>query len=271
VFVLHPGDDFAGYVVSEPLGHGGNAAVFRARRVRGDGDSEPVDVALKVLADNRRGPEEHGRLEREFEFAHRLHHRHIVTMYGSGPGWLAMQLIDGGAVTTLHTMDLRVDALGQIADALDYTHRQGIVHGDVKPSNILVSTDFGGPGAVLIDFGAARSISDGAGQRPTHIQATLPYSAPELLQGGPPSAATDEYALACTAVELITGAPPFTANTSMGLVDAQLHRLPPRVSRQVSWVPSAFDSILAKAMAKDPDLRYDSCTEFVTFITRVLR
>lgn len=78
-------------------------------------------------------------------------------------------------------------------------------------------------------------------------------------------------ALACTAFELITGTTPFTANTSMGLVDAQLNDPLPKLSRKVSWLPHAFDSIMAKALAKDPDLRYDSCSEFVAILTRALQ
>jgi serine/threonine-protein kinase len=107
--------------------------------------------------------------------------------------------------------------------------------------------------------------------RPAHVEASLPYSAPELLHGNAPSAATDEYALACTAFELITGSTPFTATTSFALVDDQLHAQPPRVSRKIDWVPHAFDSIMAKALAKSPDSRYESCSEFVSLIARVLQ
>ena len=82
--------------------------------------------------------------------------------------------------------------------------------------------------------------------------------------------ATDEYALACTAVELITGSPPFAAKTPIGLIDAHLHRPPPRRSHEISWLPRVFDSIVAKAMAKAPEDRYQSCREFVSLITRAL-
>ncbi len=192
-------------------------------------------------------------------------------MYESGDGWLAMELVDGGTVATLSSLADRLAALAQIADALDYTHRLGIVHCDVKPSNILVSQGFSRSGAVLIDFGVAHAVAEDVGRHTTHIEASLPYSAPELLRGQAPSAATDEYALACTAVELITGSPPFSANTPMALVDAHLNRPPPRLSREISWLPHAFDSILAKAMAKSPDNRYVSCTRFISLITQALR
>ena len=145
------------------------------------------------------------------------------------------------------------------------------MHCDVKPSNILVSQDFSRFGAVLIDFGVAHAVAEDVGRRPQHIEASLPYSAPELLQGHAPSAATDEYALACTAVELVTGSPPFSASTPIALVEEHLHRPAPRFSRQISWLPHAFDSILAKAMAKNPDNRYESCAQFISLIARALR
>lgn len=265
--MLSPGDRFEGYVVDAVLGHGGYSAVYRAH------DAICLDraLALKVLDDHHRQPTRIAQLQREFDFAHRLDHPHIIKVYQNGPGWLAMELVDGGTATKLSSLADRLTALGQVADALDYSHLRGIIHCDVKPSNILVSLPFSARGAVLIDFGVAHTMTEDVGSRPSHIEASLPYSAPELLRGHAPSAATDEYALACTAFELITGTTPFTANTSMGLVDAQLNDPPPKLSRKVSWLPHAFDSIMAKALAKDPDIRYDSCSEFVGILTRALR
>jgi serine/threonine protein kinase len=267
VTVLAPGERFEGYVVDTALGHGGHGTVYRAR----DAVNPACLVALKVLDEHHREPAQLARLQREFEFAHQLDHPHIVKMYESGPGWLAMELVDGGTVVALPTKAGRLEALAQIAGALDFAHHRGIVHCDVKPSNILVSQDISRTNAVLIDFGVAHSVAQDVGRRPTHVEASLPYSAPELLSGRAPTAATDEYALACTLVELITGSPPFSANTPMALIEDHLHRPAPRLSREISSLPRAFDSILAKAMAKSPDSRYDSCTEFVLLITRTLR
>ena len=265
--MLFPGERFEGYVVDAALGHGGYATVYRAH----DAAGPDRVVALKVLNDHHRQPVQIARLQREFDFAHRLDHPHIITVYECGSGWLAMELVDGGTVAKLQDLPDRLAALAQIAGALDYAHQRGIVHCDVKPSNILVSLPFSVRGSVLIDFGVAHAMADDVGRRPTHIEASLPYSAPELLHGHAPSAATDEYALACTAFELITGSPPFTATTSMGLVDEQLHAPPPKVSRKLDWLPHAFDSIMAKALAKSSDNRYESCSEFVSLITRVLQ
>jgi serine/threonine protein kinase len=267
VEVLSPGERFEGYVVDAALGHGGYATVYRAH----DAAGPDRVVALKVLDNHYREPPQIARLQREFDFAHRLDHPHIIKVYECGSGWLAMELVDGGTVAKLQGLADRLAALGQIAGALDYAHQLGIVHCDVKPSNILVSLPFPVYGAVLIDFGVAHAVAEDVGRRPSHIEASLPYSAPELLRGHAPWAAADEYALACTAFELITGSPPYTATTSMGLVDEHLNSPPPKLSREIDWLPHAFDSIMTKALAKSPDNRYESCSEFISLITRALQ
>lgn len=262
-----PGDRFEGYVVEAVLGHGGYATVYRAH----DAASPDCAVALKILDNHHRQPAQLAQLQREYDFAHQLDHPHIIKMYECGPGWLAMELIDGGTAGRVQGLADRLTTLAQIADALDHAHQHGVVHCDVKPSNILVSLPFSVHGAVLIDFGVAHALAEDVGRRPAHIEASLPYSAPELLYGHAPSAATDEYALACTAFELLTGSTPFTATTSMGLVDEHLHSTPPKLSRKIDWVTHAFDSIMSKALAKAPDNRYESCSEFVSLITRALQ
>jgi eukaryotic-like serine/threonine-protein kinase len=265
--MLSPGERFEGYVVDAAIGHGGYATVYRAHDAAGPDRL----VALKILDDHHRQPAQIARLQKEFDFAHGFDHPHIVKVYECGSGWLAMELINGGTVAKLHGVADRLMALAQIAGALDHAHHCGIVHCDVKPSNILVSLPLSVHGAVLIDFGVAQAVIDNVGRRPAHIEASLPYSAPELLHGHAPSAATDEYALACTAFELITGSPPFTAATSMRLVDEHLHSPPPRLSHKIDWLPHAFDSIMAKALAKGPDNRYESCSEFISLIARALQ
>ncbi|BBY45986.1 serine/threonine-protein kinase [Mycolicibacterium celeriflavum] len=261
--MLSAGDRFEGYVVDELLGHGGSATVYR---VHGAEDEARV-VALKILDEGHRHLAELAQLRREFDFAHRLDHPHIVTVYERGPGWLTMELIAGGGVHRLRRLLDRIAALSQIADALDYIHNRAIVHCDVKPANILLD----GTRAVLIDFGVAVTITDDICRRPTQVEASLPYSAPELIAGRAPTEATDEYALACTAVELITGSPPFREDSRVGLVDAHLHHPPPRFSRENDWLPRAFDSIMAKALSKAPADRYRSCRELIALIARALQ
>ena len=102
-----------------------------------------------------------------------------------------MELLAGGGIANLETMANRLAALEQNADALEYPHNRAIVHCDVKPTNILMRGD--GARAVLIDFGVAHAIADDIGYRPTQVEASLPYSAPELITGHTPTEATNEY------------------------------------------------------------------------------
>jgi serine/threonine-protein kinase len=257
---------FEGYVVDDVLGHGGSATVYRARA---DGDGRPV--ALKVLNPDRRGADELARLEREFVLAARVRHPHVVEVYRRGPGWLTMQVVNGGTATTLENLDERLTAVAQVAGALDHAHQCGVVHCDVKPTNMLVHTQFSQGGAVLIDFGVAYAVSEDNLKPRGTLFGSLPYLAPEMLHGRAPSAASDEYALACAAVELITGQTPFVASTAAALIDAQLHEPPPYLSRTFRWLPRGFDGVIGKAMAKDPELRYPTCSEFATAISRVFR
>ncbi|MEO8815611.1 MAG: serine/threonine-protein kinase [Mycobacterium sp.] len=261
------GSTFGDYLIDREVGRGGHAVVYRAHR-----RADPAHmVALKVLHERHRTPAEQVRLDREFEFAHALDHPNIVTVYERGPFWLTMQLIGGVKATRLPTLAAQLRVLAQIADALDYTHHSGIVHCDVKPANILVPEDFQHSDAVLIDFGAAHAVvEDVHRRRQKHPEVSLPYAAPEMLLGQTPSAATDEYSLACTAVELITGKPPFTADNAAELAGAQLRRQP-HISEDLGRWARGLDVVLTSAMAKDPDMRYRSCTELVDQITRVLR
>ncbi|MUM15605.1 serine/threonine protein kinase [Mycobacterium sp. CBMA271] len=261
-----PGDVVAGYVVDTLLGRGGTAQVFLAHK-------DTQQVALKVLNPRHRNPEDINRLHREFELAQQFSHPRIVTVYECGDDWLAMQALDGGSAKDLVGTDqswiipIKLTALQQIAGALDYIHDAQVVHCDVKPSNIMRARS---GGAVLTDFGIAQELSFADGPRRPVVQTSLPYAAPEVLRGQPVTAATDQYALACTAVELFDGKPPFTARTAMKLVDLHLNATPWPISYRHKHIPRAFDSIVAKAMAKDPLSRYPTCTEFITLLTHAV-
>lgn len=276
-----PDAEFGGYVLERPLGRGGSATVYLAHR-----PPNPDPVAVKVLAADHRDDAELVRLQREFGFARRFDHPNVIAVYEVGRYWLAMQYVDGGNAGTLRGTGRQLAALTQIAAVLDDIHRAGIVHCDVKPSNILVHKEFSGGGVVLSDFGVAHSLAEDIGarlargsgtlsldparritaqqaERPPIVQASLPYAPPEILLGRMPSAASDQYALACTAVELLTGTPPFTAATPVELVYAQIHRSPPRLSRRSAGIAPAADAVLGTALAKQPELRYPSCAAMV--------
>ena len=284
------GGDYSGYVIEMTLGRGGSATVYLAHRI-----SDGLRVALKVLDVEHRGTGQMAWLEHRYAIVQQLDHPHIVRYVELGPYWVATRYVDGGNVATLAGRPDRLAALRQIADALDYIHRKGIVHCDVKPANILVHADFAHGGAVLIDFGVAHSLAEDMAARlardpasrfsldparrithqeeprPAVVQASLPYAPPEILMGRMPSAASDQYSLACSAVELLTGQPPFEATTAGGLIEAHLQRHPPRISSRIAEIPRPADPIVAKALAKDPDQRYETCTRFIELLTLSLR
>lgn len=279
------GDDYSGYVIEMTLGRGGSATVYLAHRI-----SDGLRVALKVLDEEHRDTRHMAWLEHRYAIVRQLDHPHVVRYVELGPYWVATRYVDGGNVTTVQGRAERLAALHQIADALDYIHRRGIVHCNVKPANILVHADFAHSGAVLIDFGVAHSLAEDMaarlardptsrfsldparrithqeGPRPAVVQASLPYAPPEILLGRMPSAAGDQYSLACSAVELLTGRPPFEATTGGGLIEAHLQRHPPRISSRIAGIPRPADPIVAKALAKDPERRYETCSRFIELL-----
>ena len=244
--MLAVGADFEGHVVDAVLGRGGYATVYRAHRAAGPNHA----VALKVLDDHHRREDQTARLRREFEFAHQLDHPHVVTVYEHGTGWLSMELVDGGTSTILAKKADRLSVLAQIADALDYIHRCGIVHCDVKPSNILVSGDF--TRAVLIDFGVAYAVAETVGWHADHLEASLPYTAPELLRGRPPSALSDQYALACTAVELLIGCATILSRNVDGTRRRSAQPAPAKLLAQVRLGATCFRFGAAPGAGEEP-------------------
>ncbi|MBB4856598.1 serine/threonine-protein kinase [Mycobacteroides chelonae] len=264
------GEEFNGYVIDSLAGRGGTAQVYLAHRA---GDENAHAVALKVLDLRHRDSENIDRLHREFDLAQRFSHPRIIAVYERGEDWLAMEALTGGSARDLvgtnqnWTMPIKLTALQQIAGALDYIHEAQVVHCDVKPSNIMRRPS---GSAVLTDFGIAQELVLADGPRRPVVTTSLPYAAPEVLRGQPVTAATDQYALACTAVELFDGKPPFVARTAIKLADLQLNASPSPISYRHKHIPHAFDSIVAKAMAKDPLSRYPTCTEFITLLTHAM-
>ncbi|WAC58044.1 serine/threonine-protein kinase [Gordonia sp. SL306] len=288
--MLEAGDMVAGYTIDALLGSGSSAEVYRAHR---DGAADPV--ALKVL---HTGPNDRQRVrerfDREFTIASRLQHPHIVKMYARGEMdpppigdkhtaasvlWMAMEYIGGMTAADLiaHrpaepdiTMIAQVGA--QIADALDFAHAREVLHRDVKPANIMVTTPSDDVHAVLTDFGIAQLLDDARPlARNGRVQGSIAYASPELLTAQRLSPATDQYALAASLFELLTGDPPFQRATAFAITHAHLHDPVPPLTRARPWLPSALNSVFAKALAKDPRTRYETCRAFTDIVTRALR
>lgn len=269
---LTVGQDFAGYRILRKLGAGGMGEVYLAQHPR-----LPRQDALKVMpasmsadADFRR------RFTREADLAATLDHPNIVNVYDRGEFdgqlWITMRYIKGddvaaGLASHPHGMPANQVAqiISEVAEALDYAHSQNLLHRDVKPANILL-TEIPGTGrrrAVLADFGIARPILDDAKLTATNLTVgSFAYSSPEQLAGQSVDGRADQYSLACTAYQLLSGATPFENSNAAVLIHRQLsEQAAPITARRGDLSPYA-DRVIARALEKDPNRRYSTCTEF---------
>lgn len=276
--MLSNGDVFAEYVIERQLGRGGMGSVYLAKHPR-----LPRMTALKLL--NREmvfDKEVRARFEREADLVAQLDHHNIVTVYDrgleDGQMWISMQYIDGVDAASVNPLVLpperAVQIIAEVGDALDYAHRNEVLHRDVKPANILLARSTGGKGerVYLTDFGIAR-LRDDQGQNLTQtgtFTATLAYASPEQLTGSALDGRSDQYSLACTLFWLLTGAGPFSATNPAAVIQGHLQNPPPPLSSARPGLPPSLDLVLAKAMAKRPDERFPSCSEFAAAARRAL-
>ena len=255
---LHIGDSLLGYEIEALIGRGGMGVVYRAR-------DRALDrkVALKLIA-----PELaaftgfRARFLAESRLAASLEHPNVVPIYAAGEQddllYIAMRYVEGSDLKRILMdgplpPDRTIAICSQVASALDAAHELGLVHRDVKPSNVLVDPH---DHAFLVDFGLTRLVSD-IGQVPvaTSSLGTIEYIAPEQIRGDRIDGRTDVYSLGCVLHECITGEPPFPHASEVALLFAHLEEEPPATS--------SLGDVLAKALAKDPDDRYATCGELV--------
>jgi YVTN family beta-propeller protein len=264
------GSDFAGYSVEEVIGRGGMSVVYRAEQVR-----LKRKAALKVLSPELAGNERfRERFLRESELAASLDHPNIVPVYDAGEVdgrlYIAMRYVDGtdlkavlrGGRPLEPGRALRLAA--QIADALDAAHERGLVHRDVKPSNVLVASQGGKEHCYLADFGLTKSASDPGGLGDAgQMVGTIDYVAPEQIRGDVVDGRADVYSLACLLYECLTGEVPFRRSNEMALIFAHLEEAPPRASERRAELPPTVDEVLAKGLGKLPSDRYETAGELV--------
>jgi YVTN family beta-propeller protein len=262
------GTEVAGYRIEHLLGRGGMGTVYRAHDARLD-----RPVALKLLAPGASGsdgaPE---RLLRESHMAARLDHPNVIPIYEAGQEdgrlFIAMRYIAGGDLKALLRSEgslpppRAVAVAAQIADALDAAHRRGLVHRDVKPSNVLLDSDDGREHCYLADFGLTQSSTD-RGPADGQGMGTIDYVAPEQIRGEPLDGRADQYALACLLFECLTGSVPYRARSDVAAIFAHLEEPAPRASERAADLAAAIDAVLARGMAKRQEERYGSCSELV--------
>jgi serine/threonine protein kinase len=256
---------FGHYQLLELLGRGGMGQVFRAH----DTDTDRI-VALKVLPSHLAGdPVFQQRFRREAHAAAALSDPHVVPIHGygeiDGQLYLDMRLIDGEDLGTVLSeadgplaAERAVTIVEQVAAALDAAHAVGLVHRDVKPSNIFVAArDF----VYLIDFGIARTTSQTGLTSVGSTLGTMAYMAPERFKTGQSDPRSDVYALTCVLHECLTGGRPYSGDSLEQQLAGHLVAPPPRPSTINPALPKGFDEVVAKGMAKDPDQRYQSAGE----------
>jgi serine/threonine protein kinase len=270
---LGPGDRLGPYVLETVLGEGAIGVVFRAAT-----DDGSV-VALKILRKELSRDETYRRrFAREARIASVVRHRHLVPILdlgeASGYHYLAVEYVDGGSLRERLdaegplTVDAAIELAAQVASAIDALHAQGIVHRDVKPSNVML--DALGNAAVT-DFGLAKGPAYTVLTTPGQVMGTLDYIAPELIRGeesGPPA---DVYALGCMVYECLSGAPPFGDRHVLAVVNAHLEGTPPDLSELRPDVPPAIAGVVDGAMAKQPDQRPRTGTAFAHLLRAASR
>jgi serine/threonine-protein kinase len=267
------------YEIGGVLGRGGMAEVHRGRDLR-----LGREVAVKVLRqDLARDPSFQVRFRREAQAAASLNHPAIVAVYDTGEDrtatgatpYIVMEYVEGdtlrdvlrreGPLPPERAMALAADICG----ALDFSHRNGIVHRDVKPGNVMITPQ----GTVkVMDFGIARAVSDSAATMTSTaaVIGTAQYLSPEQARGEGVDARSDVYSMGCMLYELVTGAPPFTGDSPVS-VAYQHVREDPRLPSSINPdIPAELDAILLKAMSKNPANRYQSAADMRSDLLRAL-
>jgi serine/threonine protein kinase len=261
------------YRLEGVLGAGAMGRVYRAY------DTERArHVALKVLPDSVANDDHfRARFARECQLAAQLRDPHVVPIHDfgqiDGQLFLDMRLVDGTDLARRLTETgalpprMAAELVSQAAEALDAAHAEGLVHRDVKPSNLLLSGRDESPFVHLVDFGIARTLpkltSDTTITAAAQLVGTLAYMAPERIEGQPGDQRSDVYSLACVLFECLTGRAPFQG-APVVVLNAHVHADRPRPTTSQPELVEAWDAVVARGMATDPDQRYGSAGELAS-------
>jgi len=267
------GDDFAGYRLRAVLGRGGMSVVYQAENPR-----LGSVIALKVLAPELATDDAfRARFLEESRIAVSLNHPNVVPIYDMGSHqdllYIAMRYVSGTDLRQVIKKRGRVIPataiflLGQAARALDAAHRQGLVHRDVKPGNLLIERggDDGDPDHVyLSDFGITKHAMSRTGLTSTgQFLGTIDYVAPEQIRGASVLGLADQYSLGCVLYECLTGRVPFEKDLDAAIIFAHVEESPTMPTVLRPDLPPAVDEVFARVLAKQPDDRYGNCREFI--------
>jgi len=269
---LQPGQKLGSYEIVSQAGAGGMGEVYKARDPRLD-----RTVAIKVLPERTAGSADlKERFAREAKAISSLNHPNICVLYDvgheDGRDYLVMEFLEGesladrltkGAIPIPETLKIAI----QVADALDNAHRQGLIHRDLKPGNVMLCRD----GAKLLDFGLAKlTIDEGKPDSLSGLTLTSPltmdgtligtmqYMAPEQLEGKEADARSDIFAFGALLYEMATGKRPFEGTSQASLIASVLKENPPAVSVIQPMVPPMLDQAISQCLEKDPDNRWQT-------------
>src|SRR6202453_3218408 len=265
------------YELGDILGFGGMSEVHLARDVR-----LHRDVAVKVLrADLARDPSFYLRFRREAQNAAALNHPSIVAVYDTGEAetpsgplpYIVMEYVDGVTLRDIVHNDgpmpprRAIETIADACQALNFSHQHGIIHRDVKPANIMISHT----GAVkVMDFGIARALADSNNVTQTAaVIGTAQYLSPEQARGEKVDARSDVYSLGCVLYEMLTGEPPFVGDSPVAVAYQHVREDPVPPSLRYEGISADLDAVVLKALAKNPENRYQTAAEMRSDLIRV--
>jgi serine/threonine-protein kinase len=270
----HVGRVVAGYRIEEKIGRGGMGVVYRAEHL-----NLRRRAAIKIIApDLAEASGFRERFNREARIAAALQHPNIVTVYDAGEEdgllYLAMQYIEGSDLSAVLRAQGRLrpyralDVCRQVAAALDAAHGQGLIHRDVKPANVLIE----GRTAFLTDFGLTKRIEGTRTEltKAGDVVGTIHYVAPEQIEGGRVDARTDIYSLGCLVYHCLSGELPFARDTDVAVIYAHLSEEPPRLTSVRPELPGGLDAVIAKALEKSPERRFQTCADLMSAARAVI-
>ncbi|MEA2420069.1 MAG: hypothetical protein QOE60_2275, partial [Thermoleophilaceae bacterium] len=272
---LEPGSEFAGYRIEGMLDRGGMGVVYKAADAELD-----RTVALKIIApEHTQNPDAVTRFKAEARLAASIEHPNIVPIHRGGeyhgvlylamrfvPGTNLRQVVDRGQLGTEQIQRV----IASVAGALDAAHDRGLVHRDVKPANILISGEGEHEHVYLTDFGLTKRLgSAGSLTRTGAWVGTPDYVAPEQIQAGPVDGRADIYSLGCVLYEMLTGSVAFPKDNDMAKLWAHVTDPPPSPSLKRPDA-QAFDEVVARATAKDPNERYSRASELAAAVDRAI-
>ncbi len=278
---LHPGLHVKQYVIGEMLAKGGMGVVWRAEDTQSDQPVAIKAVANDLIVD----PDFRSRMQDEARRHQRLHHPNIVPVPdvfdAAGETCIVMKLIGGLSLATLldHCPNKRlgveeaVRIVKDILNALNYAHRQGIVHRDVKPANVMVERE----GKVwLLDFGIALAMGEQRRTRTGQTVGTLLYMSPEqIIKPRSIDHRSDVYSVGCMLYEMVTGQAPFVKNqdgiadSDFAIQQAHVNKTPVHPKTRVLNIPDELDEIIMTALNKNPDDRIPGCGEFLRLLEQL--